>query len=53
MLADRFVMRDRDVVFVSTRSITRFNRYIAQILPTIQSLLGPLLIVNQIDSLGN
>jgi len=43
LLAERFPMQDGDVVFVSTRSITRFNRYIAEFLPS----LAPLLIASQ------
>ncbi len=43
LLADTFPMQAGDLVFVSTRSITRFNRYIAEFLPS----LAPILIASQ------
>jgi polysaccharide export outer membrane protein len=38
LLATQFPLEPRDVVFVSTYGLTRWNRVIAQILPTIQTL---------------
>ena len=35
ILAERFPMQDGDIVFVTTRSVTRFNRYIAELLPSL------------------
>ena len=49
LLADRFMVQDGDVVFVSTRSVTRFNRFFSQILPSIQTLIAPLFIANQVE----
>jgi polysaccharide export outer membrane protein len=38
LLAERFPLRPRDVVFVSTAGITRWSRVINQIAPTLRSL---------------
>jgi polysaccharide export outer membrane protein len=38
LLAAQFPMRPRDIVFVSTYGLSRFNRVIQQILPTIQAI---------------
>lgn len=38
LLAAQFPLEPRDVVFVSTYDLTRFNRVIQQILPTVQTL---------------
>lgn len=38
LLADRFELMPRDVVFVSTLGISRWNRVIQQIAPTLQSI---------------
>lgn len=38
LLATQFPLEPRDVVFVSTYGLTRYNRVIEQILPTVQTL---------------
>lgn len=38
MLAGEFQLQPRDVIFVSTTGVVRFNRVVEQILPTIQTL---------------
>ena len=38
LLATQFQLKPRDIVFVSTTGITRWNRVMAQILPTAQAL---------------
>ena len=43
LIAENFPMQSGDIVFVSTRNITRFNRYIAEFLPS----LAPVLIASQ------
>ncbi len=53
ILADEFQLVSGDIVFVSTREITRFNRFIAQLLPSVGSLLSSVLLVDRVDSLGN
>jgi polysaccharide export outer membrane protein len=35
MLADRFPLEARDVVYVSPAPITRWNRFLSQLLPSI------------------
>lgn len=44
LLADRFPLENGDIVFVTTREVTRFNRYVAELLPTI----APALFIQQI-----
>ena len=44
ILADKFQLASGDIVFVSTRPVTRFNRFVAQLLPTLQAVLEPVLI---------
>lgn len=50
LLAQNFQLMDGDVVYVKTRRITQFNRFLSQIIPTIQSLLVPALIVDQLEN---
>lgn len=38
LLATRFQMQAQDVVFVSARELTRWNRLVLQILPTVQTI---------------
>jgi polysaccharide export outer membrane protein len=47
LLAAQFPLKPRDVVFVSTYQLARFNRVIAQIMPTVQSLWQTYDIVNR------
>ena len=37
-LADQFALRERDIVYVSAAPITRWNRFISNILPSITSI---------------
>ncbi|BDG02300.1 polysaccharide export protein [Anaeromyxobacter oryzae] len=48
LLATQFPLRPRDVVFVSTYNLTRYNRVILQILPTIQGIWQTYDLVNRI-----
>ncbi|ULQ46692.1 polysaccharide biosynthesis/export family protein [Flagellatimonas centrodinii] len=52
ILADQFQLASGDIVYVSTRPVTRFNRFISQILPSLQSILLPVLLVDRIDSIA-
>jgi len=47
LLAAQFPLQPRDVVFVSTYGLTRFNRVVQQILPSIQALWQTYDIVNR------
>lgn len=38
LVADQFFLQPRDVVFISTLPITRWNRVVTQILPTVQTI---------------
>jgi polysaccharide biosynthesis/export protein len=53
ILADEFQLISGDIIFVSTREITRFNRFVAQLLPSVGSLLSSVLLVDRVDTLGN
>ena len=53
ILADQFQLQDRDIVFVSSRSVTRFNRFVAQLIPSLQSVFAPLFLINQADGGSN
>lgn len=44
VLAENFPMQDGDIVFVTTRPVTRFNRYVSEMLPS----LAPLLFVDSV-----
>lgn len=52
ILADQFQLANGDIVYVSTRPVTRFNRFISQLLPSLQSILLPVLLVDRIDSIS-
>jgi polysaccharide biosynthesis/export protein len=39
LLADAFVVRPRDVVYVAEANISRWNRFLSQLAPTLQSLI--------------
>lgn len=41
LLANHFAMRPRDVVYVAATELTRWNRFIQQVLPTIQTIVAP------------
>lgn len=49
LLASKFQLSDEDIVFVATRRVTRYNRFLSQILPTLQTLLVPALLVDQFE----
>ncbi|SFF42730.1 polysaccharide export outer membrane protein [Fontimonas thermophila] len=49
ILADRFQLASGDIVYVSTREVTRFNRFIAQILPSLTSLVAPVFVIDRLD----
>lgn len=51
LLAQRFSIAPRDVVFVAEAPIARWNRALQQILPTVQGLLSTAVIVNTVDNL--
>lgn len=48
LVASRFQLSDGDVIYVATRRITRYNRFLSQILPTLQTLFVPALIIDQL-----
>ena len=39
LLADAFMLQPRDVVYVAEANISRWNRFLGQLLPTVQNLL--------------
>jgi polysaccharide biosynthesis/export protein len=41
LLANHFAMRPRDVVYVAATELTRWNRFIQQVLSTIQTIVAP------------
>ncbi len=41
LLSNQFPLRPRDVVYVAATELTRWNRFIQQVLPTIQTLFAP------------
>lgn len=41
LLANHFAMRPRDVVYVAATELTGWNRFIQQVLPTIQTIFAP------------
>lgn len=47
LVADAFALSPRDVVFVSTKGLTRWNRVITQILPTIQTIFQTDAVLNR------
>lgn len=47
LVADAFALSSRDVVFVSTKGLTRWNRVITQILPTIQTIFQTDAVLNR------
>lgn len=53
ILADRFQMQHGDIIYVSTRGVTRFNRFISQILPSLTSLVAPVFIADRLDNILN
>ena len=48
LLAAQFPLQPRDVVFVSTYELSRFNRVMTQILPTVQAIWQTYDIINRI-----
>lgn len=49
LLAQHFAIEPNDIVFVSTRPVVRFNRFIQQLLPSLQTILAPIFLLNQAD----
>lgn len=41
LLANHFPMRPRDVVYVASTEVTRWSRFIQQVLPTMQTIYAP------------
>ncbi|HET8701714.1 MAG TPA: polysaccharide biosynthesis/export family protein, partial [Nitrococcus sp.] len=46
LLATRFQLQAQDVVYVSTSDLSRFNRIVSQILPTVQAIYETEVLVN-------
>lgn len=53
LLAQKFPIQPNDVVYVSEAGATRWNRSLAQIMPTVQSLLSTAIVANTVDDLQN
>ncbi|MBF5043458.1 sugar ABC transporter substrate-binding protein [Aggregicoccus sp. 17bor-14] len=51
LLATHFELKPRDVVFVSPHNLTRWNRIISQIQPTVQLLYQSVDLVNRVDDI--
>jgi polysaccharide biosynthesis/export protein len=49
LLADAFQMQPRDVVYVAEANISRWNRFLSQLIPTVQSLLAGVVTNNQLS----
>jgi polysaccharide export outer membrane protein len=49
LLADAFVVQPRDVVYVAEANISRWNRFLGQLLPTVQSLITGGLFANTVS----
>ncbi len=52
-LADSFLLRPRDVIFVDAASVTRWNRVVTQILPSAQIVQAGAYSADRVDNLRN
>ena len=53
LLAQKFPIEPKDVVYVAEAPVARWNRALQQILPTVQGLLSTAVIANTIDNLDD
>lgn len=53
LLAEKFTLEPKDVVYVAEAPIATWNRALQQILPTVQGLLSTAIIANTVDDLKN
>lgn len=53
VLASKFMLQPQDVVYIGAAGITRWNRYISQLLPSLSILSAAANTANDIDNLGN
>lgn len=49
LLADAFVVQPRDVVYVAEANISRWNRFLGQLLPTLQALITGTVVDNALS----
>lgn len=52
LLATHFELQPRDVVFVSTHNLTRWNRIISQIEPTVRLLYESVILTDRVTDIG-
>jgi polysaccharide export outer membrane protein len=53
LLAQQFEVQPRDVIYVAEATATRWNRFLQQILPSLQGILATAVTTNAVDNLGN
>lgn len=53
LLASQFAINENDVVYISASRVTRWNRVLNQILPSVQSLLSGVLLFDRLDAISN
>ena len=51
LLADAFTVQPRDVIYVAEAGISRWNRFLRQLLPTVQTLLTGAIVADRVDSI--